>query len=296
MKISKKTITSDLNKIGIKKGDVLLVTSNLGVMTRGMLSAEEVLHIFLEILGKEGTLVVPSYTPSFYSLKKSNYTFTMDAPSKTGALSNAMLQHPDSIRSRHPTNSVVAIGKKAHFIVSGHNESSAVCEAVQKLIHLNAKMISIGISSRNFWSGGVSGFPSIHVVENELGLSKRRIFPWLQKVHYISEKGKRQVFRRSDRGLCTKSNWKFYSYYIRDGFMIAAYVGNAYTLLINSKISYEIEKKILSTNPKFHMCDDIDCMQCNLLRWDNIHNAPRWLFKKILNRCSKFLKQLRFFK
>jgi aminoglycoside N3'-acetyltransferase len=290
MRISKEKISHDLKELGIKKGDVLFVTSNLGVMTRGALSAEEVLDVFLEIIGKKGTLVAPAYTNSFYFLKNSNYIFTSDIRSKTGALSNAMLEHRDSFRSRHPTNSVVAIGEKASYIVSGHNENSSVCFALKKITLLNAKMISIGIAKKNFWSDSVHGFGTVHVVENELGLNKRRMFSWLQKVYYINQKGERKIFRRSDRGLCTKSNWRFYSYYFRYGSMVDSYVGNAYTLIINSKKSYRIEKRILSVKPKFHLCNNLDCMQCNLFRVDNIHNAPKWLFMKIFTKLLKSIK------
>lgn len=75
-----------------------------------------VLEAILEVIGPEGTIVTDSFV-HVYRLpiitgKKSKIT-DEKTPSYAGALANAILEHPNVIRSTHPIQKFAAIGKLA---------------------------------------------------------------------------------------------------------------------------------------------------------------------------------------
>ncbi len=107
---------------GIKKGDLVFGHSNIGFFgipsfdkNKYTSTTDMLLETFLEILGPEGTLILPAYTYSFCNGK-------IFDPEKDkgigGMLSEYLRQKKESIRSIDPSISVVAIGAKAEKIIS----------------------------------------------------------------------------------------------------------------------------------------------------------------------------------
>lgn len=87
-----------------------------------------------------------------------------------------MLSHPKAFRSKHPTNSYVAIGKNAKYIFGNHDENSGSYEPIRKIVELEGKMILIGCVESS------PGFTTTHLAEVDLGLHKRIIFPNLWSI------------------------------------------------------------------------------------------------------------------
>ncbi len=134
---------------------------------------------------------------NFYSYKNKSYL---------GAFSNIMLSHKDSMRSTHPTNSYVVIGQYAKFITSSHTEKSGAYEPIRELIKLNAKMLNIGCVDTS------PGFTTTHLVEVDLGLHNRIIFPKINRVLY-KKNNEIKLFKRKDLGACSSSYINMYSKY-----------------------------------------------------------------------------------
>ena len=127
--ISKQTILNDLKDIGIKKGDILLVTADLGQVgffyKSRKLTSKIFIELLLEAVGPEGTIVSTTFTKKFLRFKKNkNIIFHKNSPTTSGAFAKAILSDPRSLRSNHPTNSYCAIGKDASFITEDHDENS----------------------------------------------------------------------------------------------------------------------------------------------------------------------------
>ncbi len=275
-------LKSDLERIGIKKGDTLLVRADLGKI--GKLETkkrEDYINFMLEAVGKEGTIVGLSFTSGFFIKKNKNIIFDGTNKSYTGAFANTMLKHPNALRSKHPTNSYVAIGKNAEYILKNHDETSGAYEPIRKIIELNGKMILIGCVESS------PGFTTTHLAEVDLGLHKRIIFPTLNGVYY--KKGEEvKLFKRTDIGSCSLTFYKFYGYYVKNELLQQGYVGNAYSIMIGAKEAYDLDKKILRYNPKITLCENPSCMLCRARRWDNLIDMPLWLLRVIF---SKFLKK-----
>lgn len=273
-------LAADLQSLGIHPGDTILIRGALSAI--GKVNRSEFLQALLNLVGPKGTVVSLAFTDSTFLWRaKSLAPYTIKTRSYAGAIPNTMLAHPDSHRSLHPQCSYVAIGLHAAMIVADHGPSSRAYEPMRKLVDLNAKMVLVGCISSS------PGFTTTHLAEADLGLHRRAILPWLMAASpYVDENGEIRVYQRRDMGMCSNSYWKFYAHYVREGLLTTGRIGAAYSAIIPAKESYQLEKRILSDNPKFNICDDANCISCNLLRWDRIHHAPGLIARKLFSRRS----------
>jgi len=116
-----------LRSVGVKKGDSLFVHSNLGFFgkLKGAKGKDEYYRSFkkalFEVLGDEGTLVVPTFSYSFCWGHKFDVRST---PSVCGFFSEAVRVDPSALRSNDPNFSVAALGKKAELFTKAPPEHS----------------------------------------------------------------------------------------------------------------------------------------------------------------------------
>ena len=144
-------LKSDLIKLGIRPGDTILMHSSykaLGGMEGG---AEAFFKAFKELLGSEGTLVVP--TLSFDTVTMENPVFDADStPSCVGYLSEFFRTKVDGvIRSMHATHSCCAWGKHASQLVADHEKDlTPVGEnsPFTKLPQFDGKILMLGCGLR----------------------------------------------------------------------------------------------------------------------------------------------------
>ena len=266
----------DLENIGVKKGDTLLIRADLGSI--GKLETKkrvDYINFMLETIGEDGTIVGLSFTSGFFIKKNKNIIFDGTNKSYTGAFANTMLKFSSAIRSAHPTNSYVAIGKNAKYILRNHDETSGAYEPIRKIIELNGKMILIGCVESS------PGFTTTHLAEVDLDLHKRIIFPTLNGVYY--KKGEEvKLFKRTDLGSCSSTFYKFYGYYVKNELLQQGYVGNAYSVMIDAKKAFNLDKEVLSNNPKITLCNNSSCMLCRARRWDNLIDMPIFILTKVI--------------
>lgn len=144
-------------ELGVRAGDICLFHSSyksLGPVDGG---AGAVIAGFESLLGKEGTLVVP--TLSQVDFKNSYKTWYMDKPSDVGWLTEYFRKQPYVYRSNQETHSVAARGKLAYELTYEHTAGSprlcpfgeyAFCNTSpwQKMYDRNAKVVFIGVSMR----------------------------------------------------------------------------------------------------------------------------------------------------
>lgn len=268
-------LKSDLERLGVKSGDTLLVRADLGSI--GKLTTKnrkDYIQFLLDTVGTEGTIIGLSFTKGFFIKKDTKNIFQDSSKSYTGSFANLMLKHTDSIRSTHPTNSYVGIGKNAKYILENHNEHSGAYDPISKIIELNGKMILIGCAGRS------PGFTTTHLAEVDLELHKKIIWPTLNGGLYYKE-DQVHVFKRKDLGSCSSTFFKFYGFYIKEEVLEQGYIGNAYSLLIDAQKAYDIDYMTLKNNPKITICDDKSCMLCRARRWDNLKDLPLYIMRQV---------------
>jgi len=114
-------LKQDLASLGVQPGDAILMHSSyksLGGIEGG---AKRFFETLLELLGAEGTLVLPAL--SYESVTKSTPHFDqLNTPSCIGYLPEYFrTQIPCVQRSLHPTHSCCAYGRHADFLCGAHH-------------------------------------------------------------------------------------------------------------------------------------------------------------------------------
>ena len=285
-KFSLEVLADNIRSMGIEKGDILLVRAALRKIgdTEGRLG-DIVINALLDVVGEEGTIMGLAFTKSFFLLKiDKNYIYTEETPAVTGGLAKAMLKSPKSVRSKHPTNSYVAIGKHAHDLLNSHDENSSSFLPIENLIRLSGKMILIGCVCES------PGFTTVHLAQEKLGLSSKSILKGLVGVHY--QKGSQvKLFKRKDFGGCSAGFYKFYSHYVRSGKLQCGRVGEAYSVAINARDAFEIELELIRKNKKYPLCDDPMCFSCRGTWWYNKHDMIKYYIQCLPKTIKKIIKK-----
>lgn len=113
-----------IRALGVGAGDILIVHSDLDLLRRFPVRPAELNAALIELLGPDGTLVMPAY-PIFAEEPKGQDRLTADVsglvlrydprrtPIWTGLLPHALMRTAGARRSALPINSLVALGRHA---------------------------------------------------------------------------------------------------------------------------------------------------------------------------------------
>lgn len=134
-------IEDGLMRIGLGKGDTVVMhgsLSSLGVVEGG---TDAVVDAVLRVIGYAGTLVVPAFN---YSPNPFDPFVT---PSVCGRITEAVRMRNNAVRSLHPTHSVAAIGQDAEDIVRNHENTHpfGIGSPLYKVFDRNGKVLQIGV-------------------------------------------------------------------------------------------------------------------------------------------------------
>jgi len=142
--LSAGTLTSELKALGLERGDVVLVHSSyksLGGVEGG---PQTLLDTLLEILGRTGTLILPTFNFDFC---KGSPFDVRTTPSHMGVLTELGRGHPQSRRVFHPIYSFAILGALREELGSLRYQSSFGGESLfGKLRELDGKIMVIGLS------------------------------------------------------------------------------------------------------------------------------------------------------
>lgn len=254
-------IVSDLQNLGLRSGDIVLVrcaAKAINVATGS--PARALFDGICTTIGPTGTLVAPSFTSDFYFWQKkraAQFPFHPTTKSETGALPQMVLDHPASIRSKHPTNSFVAIGPKADAILQGHDERSTSFFPIKNLVDLGGKLLLVGCVNSS------PGFSTVHRVQEDLGLADKTLMSRM-RICAVQEADGIRWFERKDVAGCSAGFGKFYSHYESEGILRTGLVGGAYSIFADAAAAYSVEREIMEKDPTAAFCDDTYCTSCGL--------------------------------
>ena len=145
-----------LGRLGVGKGDTVLLHSSFKRSNGFRGSAQEVIDIFLRAVGCDGNLLMPSlpYLSSTYEYLSTGKGFDVrQTISQMGLISEIFRRRRNVLRSLHPTHPVLACGPKADWIVAGHGKCLSPCGAgtpFEKLLVLNGKVVFFDAPLRTF--------------------------------------------------------------------------------------------------------------------------------------------------
>lgn len=163
MNVSYRRLREDLEALGVRSGDVLVVHSSMKSMGAVEGGPETVLAALSDTVGVCGTLLFPtftyatSYADSFYSNR--------ETPSCVGLLSEVFRRLPGVIRTDHPTHSVALRGRLAASLCEGEWQDDTPMGAhspYRRLAGVGAGILMLGCPpSHNSY---------LHALEEEAGV------------------------------------------------------------------------------------------------------------------------------
>lgn len=121
--VTRAEIADAVRRLGVRRGDVLLVHSSLKSFGRVDGGPDAVIDAVLEAVGPEGHLIMPTFTRCRVSPETPDPEAYNPAASscrdRTGAIPDAFWRRPQARRSLHPTHSLAVIGPRADEFVAG---------------------------------------------------------------------------------------------------------------------------------------------------------------------------------
>lgn len=163
--ITKQELINDFIRIGLEKGDVVIVHTSLKKIGYVCGGAQTVIEALIDVVGLEGTIMMPTQSwknldpetgvhwevdESEWDKIRANwpaYDKNITPTNTMGAVAEMFRRWPGSVRSNHPARSVCAWGKYATYLTENHSLSNIFGEGspIARLYELDAKVLLIGV-------------------------------------------------------------------------------------------------------------------------------------------------------
>lgn len=173
-KVTPDELTHGFSQLDLRDGDSVLMHASLVSIGEVEGGAAMVLHRLLRVLGKSGTLLMPTFTSvSRHSSTHDNFTKSgcwckdqeerhipfipeLQPDKDIGEVAKRLCSWPASRRSRHPAYSFVAVGKYGDEIVRDYSLEDPLLP-VKRFVRYRPKVLMIGV--------GLDSVTAIHVPE-----------------------------------------------------------------------------------------------------------------------------------
>jgi aminoglycoside 3-N-acetyltransferase len=137
VRVSKEDIEVALRELGLKKGEIVGVHSSLSSFGYVEGGADTVIDALIEVVGREGTIVMPTHSTNLVKVKLAPKEVAAGAswlyqilpynhketPCSTGVIPETFRKRKGVMRSLHSVFSVAATGPKAKEIVEAGSEN-----------------------------------------------------------------------------------------------------------------------------------------------------------------------------
>lgn len=288
--VTRDQIIHDLKSIGLEEGDYLRVTCALSEMGWVEGGAKTILDAILEVIGSEGYVLTYSFTPLYplpLNKKDATRVFDKNTEPTSGIFAKMMMQHPEAIRSTHPSCSCSGIGTALRELLKNHTPTSYAYEPLLALASIdNGKYLKIGANKK------LPGMGTGHLGQNILKFNNRVLGTY--GVNYRDEDGNIRLYKRNYVGGCSQGYWKLQDLYKEVGAYNEGKVGDADSTLSKVKMTHEIDLEMSRKNPSFLFCDDPFCHSCRVT-WDFSPDSPLY-FKLKLIAAKLFPRLKQFFR
>jgi aminoglycoside 3-N-acetyltransferase len=142
MTIMVSQLSADLEALGVRRGDLLLVHS--AFRSVGTRDPELLIAALCDALGEAGTLLMPALT---WNQQPHEIHDARSTPGCVGFLPEYFRMRDGTRRSLHPTHSVCAIGARADDLLGEHFRDETPCgphSPFNKLLHQGGKILMLG--------------------------------------------------------------------------------------------------------------------------------------------------------
>lgn len=163
---NRQDLISDLQAMGLKPTDAVMVHSSMKSIGEVEGGADTVIDAFQEYLSA-GLFMTPAHTWAQMSAEYNVFDPATE-PACVGIIPNLFLKRPGTYRSLHPTHSIAASGVGAQEYVQGEESATTPCPpggCWDRLRTIDAKILLIGVThARNTF---------IHSIEEVMDMPER---------------------------------------------------------------------------------------------------------------------------
>lgn len=143
-------IVDIMKSMGMKNGSIVFIHSSMTEFYNYIGTSEELIRQILNVIGDDGTLMMPAY-PNFETNKvKEGIDFdVLETPSGAGYLSETFRKYPGVKRSINFHQSVCAYGKLADYFISEHQYSVTSWDEMSpyyKMSQFNTLVFALGLN------------------------------------------------------------------------------------------------------------------------------------------------------
>lgn len=247
MKLTRDALEGGFRGLGLDSGGCVVIHSSLSSLGRVDGGAETVVDALCEIVGDDGTVMMPTFT---------RYDRPYDpgaSPSTVGAITEAFRKRPDAVRSAHPTKSVTAVGPDADSLVADHDPRNSIGPGspIHRFIdERDADILLLGVDH--------TANSALHVAERLAGLPYR---DQLAETTVRRRDGSAETVT-VNRVHCSRGFDVVGSVARRLGVERTGYVGNATARLLDGGTLLSLVVGLLEERPGLLLCDVPDCDRC----------------------------------
>lgn len=272
-------IVEDLHSIGLKRGCIVNVKASMKSIGKMENGANTLIDALIEVVGPEGLIVTDSFIKGYAknSDKYRKNISNQDSPSYAGALSNSMIDHPDSFRSHHPIQKFCMIGRDAESIACNHTKDSYAYDILKIMAEKGGLNLKIGTDEK------VPGVGTTHVAIGIFGIEQYRGESWVQ---YLDDSGQINNFKMNWAGACKDAIYQLNDEYEKVDGAICAHgtIGNAPAKLSDMGETLKLELELIKKDTvSFLKCGCSDCITCQLT-WVIERKSPFLLALKFIFR------------
>jgi aminoglycoside 3-N-acetyltransferase len=161
----KEDLVRELRRCGLQEGQAVFVHTSLSKLGFVVGGAETLIRALLEVVGDEGTLMMPSQTwknldpetgvhweepVEWWPVIRAHwpaYDKLVTPAIGMGVVAEMLRKWPGAERSDHPARSVAAVGKHARYLTEDHDLSNIFGDGspVDKLYQLNGRILLLGV-------------------------------------------------------------------------------------------------------------------------------------------------------
>ncbi|OPX23648.1 MAG: hypothetical protein B1H04_03485 [Planctomycetales bacterium 4484_123] len=239
----------------VKAGDILILHSSQHAIGRVEGGVVTTVRVLKEVITPEGTLLLPVFS----SPTKDGVFKIRRTPSRVGLVTEAFRRSADVKRSRHPTHSVAAWGKRRDEFLAGHEWTSALGPGspFHRAADAGADVLMIGCT--------MTTLSLIHVAE-----ALARV-PYLGKVFYpgynrpltlVDEDGSTMEFTPRDSPTDSIAFIKVQEAMEAQGKIHHCKVGDAECLKFNALEVLNLAVQMCRADPAVLLCENPRCPVC----------------------------------
>jgi aminoglycoside 3-N-acetyltransferase len=266
-KVSPEELTEGFRQLGLREGDRIIMHAfldNIGAVDGG---AAMVLHRLLGVLGKTGTLLMPTFTSiTRHTSSHENNTKPgcwceshedrhlpfipeLQPDRNIGVIAQRLCSWPSSRRSAHPAYSFVAVGKHGDDLVRNYSLEDPLLP-IKRFLKPDPKVLAVGV--------GFDSVTAIHVAE-QLRLSAKFV---RERALTFTSKGRTWV---DITALGCSNGFEKLKAHLGSKDFKETKIGAANSQAYSMKTLIDRAESLIEKQPNALLCGNPACLSCSLI-------------------------------